>query len=176
MSLAGPLAPAAVADRLAAGAEVVAALLSGVSEEQARFKPDPGHWSMLEVINHLADEEAEDFRLRLRLTLAKTAEAWPAIDPAGWPVARRYRERDLGESLARFRRERAASVAWLREAGTLDLDATYAHPTLGAIRAGDLIASWLAHDLIHVRQLTRLRYRWLERAAAPYRLDYAGPF
>ena len=44
------------------------------------------------------------------------------------------------------------------------------------LRAGDLLASWLAHDLIHIRQITRLHYRWLERLAAPYQLGYAGPF
>lgn len=176
MSPAGPLAPAAVADRLAAGAEVIAALLTGVTREQALFQPGPGHWSMLEVINHLADEEAEDFRRRLQLTLSGTGESWPSIDPTGWPAARGYRERDLDESVARFRRERGASLAWLRGLASAHLEAAYAHPKLGTIRAGDLAAAWLAHDLIHVRQLTRLHYRWLERVAAPYRLDYAGPF
>jgi len=39
-----------------------------------------------------------------------------------------------------------------------------------------LLAAWLACDLIHVRQITRLDYRWLEQWAAPYRLGYARPF
>lgn len=57
---------------------------------------------MLEVVNHLADEKAEDFCGRLELTLWGHGEAWPPIDPKGWPVERRYRERELAPSLGRF--------------------------------------------------------------------------
>ena len=180
MAPGAPLAPAAAADRLEAVAHVFRALCEGVAEEQARWKPEPSQWSILEVVNHLGDEEAEDFRRRLDLTLFHPTQAWPAIDPAGWAAERRYNERALGESLDRFLMERMRSVAWLRQLREPDLSAFHAHPKIGPLRAGDLLASWLAHDLIHVRQLTRLHYRWLERAAArhapPYRLDYAGPF
>jgi hypothetical protein len=170
------LAPAAVAARLSTSAGAIRALLTGVTEEQARWKPEPRQWSMLEVINHLADEEAEDFRRRVEYVLTRPGESWPTIDPTGWASARKYLERALDESIARFRAERERSVEWLSGLTAADLDAAYPHPSLGAIRAGDLLGAWLAHDLIHVRQLTRLHYRWLERGAAPYKLDYAGSF
>jgi uncharacterized damage-inducible protein DinB len=44
-------------------------LFQSVSDEQARWKPGADKWSMLEVINHLYDEEREDFRKRLELVL-----------------------------------------------------------------------------------------------------------
>jgi hypothetical protein len=167
--------------RLGRNAGAFGALVLGVSEEQARWKPEPGQWSVLEVVNHLADEEAEDFRRRLELTLLRPGEPWPGIDPQGWVVSRGYNERELPASLRRFLDERERSIAWL--AGLpedADLARAYEHPSLGQIRAGDLLASWVAHDLIHIRQLTRLHYRWLERVAGgatpPQRLDYAGPF
>jgi hypothetical protein len=40
--------------------------------------------------------------------------------------------------------------------------------------AGDLLASWVAHDLLHVRQIARLRYEYVRKLAAPYGVDYAG--
>ena len=167
--------------RLGRNAGAFGALVLGVSEEQARWKPEPAQWSVLEVVNHLADEEAEDFRRRLELTLFHPGEAWPGIDPQQWAVARAYNERDLPASLGRFLDERERSIEWL--AGLpedVDLGRSYQHPTAGTLRAGDLLASWVAHDLIHIRQLNRLHYRWLERMAAqatpPRRLDYAGPF
>lgn len=43
-------------------------LCESVSEAQAHVKPDLQCWSILEVINHLFDEEREDFRRRLDLT------------------------------------------------------------------------------------------------------------
>lgn len=176
-----PSTPAAAADQLGAHLGAITALLVGVSDDRARWKPDPSQWSMLEVVNHLADEEVEDFRRRLDLTLFHPGEPWPGIDPQEWVVRRAYNQRRLPESLRRFVAERERSIEWLRTLGRVDLDAACTHPKLGEIRAGDLLVSWLAHDLIHIRQLTRLHYRWLERSAAlaqspPYRLDYAGPF
>lgn len=44
---------------------VFESLLRVVRLEQARWKPTPDKWSMLEVVNHLYDEEREDFRQRL---------------------------------------------------------------------------------------------------------------
>jgi len=38
-------------------AKTIQSIVAGVSAEQARWKPDEGSWSMLEVINHLYDEE-----------------------------------------------------------------------------------------------------------------------
>jgi hypothetical protein len=163
------------ADRLASNALVFESLLAGIAGEQASWKPEPTQWSLLEVVNHLADEEAEDFRRRLELTLTDPVEPWPSIDPLGWVTARGYLDRELGASCTRFLSERARSVAWLRQLRP-DLERAHQHPTIGPLKAGDLLASWLAHDLIHIRQITRLHYRWLERQVAPYTLAYAGPF
>jgi hypothetical protein len=83
--------PAIVAS-LVANARVIAAQVSGVSDAQARWKPEPGKWSILEVVTHLADEEVEDFRSRVGSTLSDPQVEWPAIDPEGWAVRRRYNE------------------------------------------------------------------------------------
>lgn len=165
--------PEAAARRLEATAKAIEALARGVDGEQARWKPAPEKWSILEVVNHLHDEEREDFRQRLDYTLHRPGERWPKIDPEGWVAARGYAERDLDESLDRFLAERRQSVEWLRGLESPDLDAVYEHPR-GRVSAGDLLAAWLAHDLLHVRQLARLRYQHLAAAAHPYRLEYAG--
>lgn len=74
--------PDAIA-RLSANVATFEHLLAGVSPDQARWKPDPLQWSILEVVNHLADEEVEDFRQRLELTLRDPKAEWPPIDPQG---------------------------------------------------------------------------------------------
>ena len=164
------------ADRLDAGARVFEALVAGLSDEAWRWKPAPDQWSVLEVVAHLADEESEDFRRRVDLTLHHPGEAWPAIDPERWAVERGYLGRDPAAELERFLVERLRSTDWLRGLDAPDLERAHEHPRLGRLTAGDLLTSWLAHDLIHVRQITRLRYRSLEREAVPFRPDYAGPF
>jgi hypothetical protein len=72
-------------------------------------------------------------------------------------------------------RARLAASGRAIAAMVADVDDDEAHPR-GPIRAGGLLASWVAHNLFHLRQLVRIRYAYLERRAAPYRLGYAGPW
>ena len=44
---------------------VVRALVAPLSLGDARWRPEEGGWSVLEIVNHLADEETQDFRQRL---------------------------------------------------------------------------------------------------------------
>lgn len=79
------------------GVGMVTALLEGVSAEEARFKPTPDTWSILEVLCHLYDEEREDFRQRLDILLHRPADPWPPIRPAEWVTERDYNRRDFDE-------------------------------------------------------------------------------
>ena len=161
--------------RLRANAGVIRAQVEDVSEAQARWKPAPDQWSVLEVVAHLADEEELDFRTRLDFTLHRPGEAWPRIDPQRWVTERRYNEMDLRDTVERFVAGRVSSVAWLGGLTEPDWSAAYEHPRFGPIRAGDLMGAWVAHDLIHVRQLNRLHRAWLEHTVAPgFSLEYAG--
>jgi hypothetical protein len=159
--------------RFTANLTTIESIVAHVSDEQSRWKPAPEKWSILEVVNHLYDEEREDFRARLDLLLHHPGEPWPPADPSAWPVERKYNERELNESIERWVRERKASLAWLKEQSSADWSASYQHPR-GVLRAGDLLASWLAHDFLHIRQLARLQWEYLSHTAAPYETDYAG--
>jgi hypothetical protein len=163
-----------VRQRMAANAERIRALANGLSPEQARWKPDPDSWSALEVINHLYDEEREDFRVRLDIILHRPGEPWPPIDPGGNVSARRYNERDLSQSLEAYLAERRASLDWLAGLGGANWDAAY-ETRWGVMRAGDMLASWAAHDLLHLRQLVELQYLYTrEVSLQPYAVQYAG--
>ena len=97
-------------ERLTTNQDVFKGLVRSASLEQARWKPTPDKWSMLEVINHLYDEEREDFRQRLDLVLADPEQTWPRIDPQDWVTSRAYNERDLETSLSDFLIERNKSL------------------------------------------------------------------
>ena len=99
--------------RLRQSAAAIVALAQGVTLEQARWKPTPEEWSLLEVICHLCDEEREDFRQRLDLTLHHPEADWPPIHPSAWVTERAYNQRDLPAMVAAFAQERDRSLAWL---------------------------------------------------------------
>lgn len=164
----------AIVRRFELNGEVFRALASGVRDEQARWKPSPNDWSILEVINHLYDEEREDFRVRLDMILYRPGEAWPPIDPQGWVVERQYNVRDLRQSLNRFLEERAHSISWLHNLEHPNWESRSTLPSGHVFSAGDMRASWLAHDFLHIRQLNELHYLYHARQAEPYRIDYAG--
>lgn len=150
-----------------------AALSAG---DDARFKPAPEHWSVLEIVCHLGDEEAEDFRVRLKATFS--GEAWPVLDLEGIAQRRGYNARNLEQELRRFERERRESVAWLRgfldRTPTADWSTAYQHPKFGPIRAGDLLSSWAAHDALHLRQIAKRLYNLASRDAEGFSTGYAG--
>ena len=158
---------------LAQNAERIRSLCEGVMGEQARWKPDPDTWSILETVTHLHDEEKEDFRVRLDIALHQPDQEWPPIDPAGWVTERKYNIRSFQQSLQGFLDERRASLAWLRSLETPDWEMVYNAPW-GPMRVGDLFASWVAHDTIHMRQFVELHYAHIQHLTAPSELGYAG--
>ena len=133
-----------IAARLQRQADAIHALAAGVSAEQARWQPAAASWSLLEVINHLDDEERQDFRVRLDLLLHQPQEPWPPTDPQGWVVSRAYNQRDLQNSLARFMTARAESITWLGTLEDPNWESAAVSPWGGTIRAGDMLAAWLS--------------------------------
>lgn len=160
--------------RLAAFPPALRAALACFSPQEARWKPPSGNWSVLEIIGHLADEEVEDFRTRVRSTLEDPSRPWPPIDPEGWAKSRDYSARDPQEALERFMSERRTSIEWLRSLVTPDWSKAYVHPKFGAMVAGNLLAAWAAHDALHLRQIAKRLFELAERDAFSGDVGYAG--
>lgn len=162
--------------RLAVFAQALKQLLSGLSNQDARWRPPDGGWSVLEILGHLTDEDAEDFRPRLGSVLEDPERAWKAIDPRAAAEEKGYNEGELSRMLQRFEMERARSVAWLK--GLVSPRWAHAHPhkDMGEIKAGDMLASWAAHDALHLRQLAQRLYQLAVRDAPGFNVDYAGPW
>jgi hypothetical protein len=161
--------------RMSDNRRVFEGLVRDVGNEQARWKPSPAKWSILEVINHLYDEEREDFRQRLEIVLADPTKPLPPIRPQEWVIERAYNERELQVSLDSFLGEREQSLFWLRSLSAPNWDNRHERAS-GSLSAGDLLASWLAHDFLHLRQLARLHWQYVGAISVPYDTTYAGPW
>jgi len=153
--------------------EMIRALTSGIGQEQAQVKPDAESWSILEVVCHLYDEEREDFREHLDFILHRQNEAWHAIDPQGWVKERKYNEQDFLQVQEKFFAEREKSLNWLKGLTGANWETAYTSQ-FGVMKAGDMFASWVAHDNLHIRQLVELRRSLVERLTQPYQIQYAG--
>lgn len=153
---------------------VLPVLTNDLDDETVRWRPPSGSWSILEIVCHLADEEVEDFRTRVRMTLEDPTQDWPPIDPEGAAQSRDYNSADLNDVLARLLKERKDSVEWLRGLQDPDWDKAYQHPKFGPIKAGEVLAAWVAHDHLHTRQIAKRLFEMSARDGAPYSVRYAG--
>lgn len=159
--------------QLAGQMRSIASLVRGVTDEQARWKPELDSWSILEVVNHLYDEEREDFRRHLEDVLLHPGLSWHPIAPGAWVTERGYNQRVLADALDNFLHEREESLAWLKALPDVDWQVECTTPW-GKIRTGDLLSAWAAHDLLHLRQLVELLYALAVNEAKPYEVGYAG--
>ena len=155
--------------QMAANAERIRALVAKVDADQARWRPQPDAWSILEVVGHLLDEERCDFRAILDVLLLHPDTELPGVE-------HRRIAGHLEELLARFLAAREDSLAWLRTLEAPNWEAPY-ETWFGHFTAADICAAWVAHDLLHMRQLVELQWAYTTTVVlAPHRVDYAGPW
>ena len=140
----------------------------------ARTRPAPDEWAPIEILCHLRDEECEDFGARLRVVL-DGGSAFVPIAPERWVEERRYREMEVTPTLDNLRGRRAESLALLASISPERLRAAVVLPRLGPLSGLDLLAAWVAHDRLHLQQLTGTLARLWANRWAPLRVEYAGP-
>jgi len=162
-----------IINSLKKNAPVFKDLLSEISKEEYLWRPVPEKWCLLEIVCHLYDEEQYDFRARTKHVLDNNKNDPPKIDPAGWVKSRSYIEQNYNEVLEKFLDERKKSVEWLNALKDPNWKNEYIHPTYGAMPAEFFLANWLAHDYLHIRQITALKYKYLFHKTQTD-LGYAG--
>jgi hypothetical protein len=153
--IAEPLAPAVVANLLAASATTVLAEIDALGGETGR-RPAQGEWSANECVGHLIEAERRGFAGRIRQILAAAPGERARLE--GWdpPAVAEARHDDLrpGNALAtEFAALRADSVTLVRGLGPDDLTRFGLHPAVGPLRVDELLGEWVHHDRNHVRQL-----------------------
>lgn len=165
----------AIRDRLARFPSVLRAAARVVDPADARWKPGPEHWSILEICCHLRDEEREDFRVRIESTLTDPAKEWPKLGLEGIAEKRGYNGQDLADTLDAFADARAANISWLDDLHPgAPWTQEYVHPKFGSISAGALLAAWAAHDALHLRQIAKRLHQLAVRDGGPHPTTYAG--
>jgi len=163
-----------IINKLTGNKPVFEHLLKNVSSKQIHWRPGENKWCFLEIVCHLIDEEREDFKQRLSFTLFKPKETWPPIDPKGWVKTREYMKQDFNSMVQQFMAERIHSIDWLHSLEDVNWDSEYIHPIIGKFTGDQILANWLAHDNLHIRQINRMNYQYLREISGNINLEYAG--
>src|SRR6266568_1769108 len=94
----------------AAAPAKLAKLLAGISPAKARKRPEPGKWSVAEIVAHLADTELVG-GYRIRAILGAPGGPLIGFDQDAWVTALHYDQRNLRKSLEQYRMLREANLA-----------------------------------------------------------------
>jgi hypothetical protein len=160
--------------QMSGNAQAIRALVQTLSDGAARWKPNPETWCMQEVMDHVYNEERIDFRKHLKEMLSDPPQPWGEFHPEEYISVKDHRQ-----ALEGFLTEREASINWLKSLGSQDWEVASRTPFTHegrevVLRAGDVLASWVEHDHLHLRQMNELLHAWNEHRAAPYSVQYGG--
>lgn len=144
-----------------------------MTEKLYLWKPSPEKWCLLEIVCHLYDIEREDFRARTKHLMESTTAPLPSVDPQGWVETRSYIQQNYHDKLNDFLMEREQSIKWLQSLSNPKWENVYEHPKFGKMTAKMFLSNWLAHDYLHIRQITKLKYDYLKQLTNED-LNYAG--
>ena len=129
--------------------------LRGVPDARVRQPEVPGKWSVLEVIQHLADSDlVAGFRIRMMLT--EDRPPLQGYDQDRWAREFRYRDVSLDQALGQLRGLRTANLQLWGALSPSQLERVGLHSERGPESVGFLLRLMGAHDLVHRRQIERI--------------------
>ena len=164
----------AIADSLDSMPTVLGHLLAPIDPAALAVRPEPGEWSVLEVIGHLVATDTGAFRDRISAIVEGEPEI-AGFDPWAAINARDFNAVPLTDLLPEFTAERARSVAFVRWLADSDLSKTAGYGDRGVFAAGDFVYEWPFHDHEHLQQiLDILKQRYLPLMTETMRVALVG--
>jgi DinB family protein len=115
----------------------------------------PGKWSVIEVIQHLADSELVA-GFRTRMVLSEERPQLQAYDQDRWASEFRYRGVSLGQVLEQLRGLRQANLYLWSGLSSSQLERVGLHSERGPESVGHIVRLMAGHDLVHRRQIDRI--------------------
>jgi len=149
---------------------VLRELLDGLPDDWVRGDEGPDTWSPFDVVGHLIDGEEEDWVTRARIILdqGESVEFEP-FDRF------RHLERNVGRTLTElldeFERLRMGNLNDLRvlDLSEEQLELRGVHPEFGSVTLGQLLATWVVHDMTHLAQISRVMAKQYDEAVGPWK-------
>ena len=154
---------------LAGTPAVLRDLLLDLSDEWLGGREAPDAWSPYQVVGHLVHIDESDWIDRTQVILAHgTSQTFEPVDrEAGFS---RFEGWSIEELLDRFAAVRAANLATLADlVAPEDLGRQGVHPTFGPVTLGQLLATWVVHDLNHLNQIVKTMAKQYVDAIGPWR-------
>jgi hypothetical protein len=145
------------------------ALLRDLPETWTLRNEGENTMSAFDVVGHLIHGERTNWMPRARMLLQfGEAQTFGPFDR--WGHLRGSQGKALAELLDEFSRLRTENLGELRALNLRpeDLARRGRHPAFGAVTLSELLATWAAHDLTHLHQISRIMAHQYRQAVGPY--------
>lgn len=145
------------------------ALLRDLPETWTFGNEGENTWSAFDVLGHLISGERTDWMPRVRIVLQfGETQTFEPFDRLGH--IRESQGKSLGQLLDEFARLRAENLGELRSLNLQqeDLERRGRHPSFGGVTLSALLATWAAHDLTHLHQISRVMAHQYREAVGPW--------
>ncbi|HXR37669.1 MAG TPA: DinB family protein [Terracidiphilus sp.] len=149
---------------------VLSALLRGKSPAWLNARKMAESFSPLDVLGHLIHGEMTDWVPRVRIILEhRDSVVFEPFDRFGFRAS--IAGKGVNELLDEFARLRGESLRALRELGVGERELAWPgrHPELGSVTLGNLLATWVVHDLGHIAQIVKTMAGEYREAVGPWR-------
>jgi hypothetical protein len=146
------------------------ALLEGLDSDWIDGDEGPETWSPYVIVGHLIHGERTDWMARAKIILDQGANRkFTPYDR--FAQLHESTGKSLNDLLDEFASARAANLetlkSWKLSESQFDLEGE--HPRFGAVTLRQLLATWVAHDLSHIAQMTRVMAKQYRDAVGPWR-------
>jgi len=127
----------------------------GLTPKQLKWRPEPGKWSVAEILAHLADVEIV-ISWRLRSVIGANGTTTQAFDQDVWASLFQYAKRDAKQSIELFRVLRENNLAMLKALPREIWDNYGMHLERGKETVSHMTRLLAGHDLNHLGQIERI--------------------
>ncbi len=145
------------------------ALLRDLPETWTLRNEGEDSWCVRDVVGHLIHGERTDWigRVRTVLQFGETRTFEP-FDRLG--LEREIQGKSLPQLLDEFARLRSENLGELRALNLRKegLELRGRHPAFGVVTLSELLATWAAHDLTHLHQISRIMAHQYREAVGPW--------
>jgi len=145
------------------------ALLRDLPDSWTRQNEGEKTWSAFDVVGHLIHGERTDWIPRAERILEFGESR--AFDPFDrWAQEKESQGKTLPELLDEFARLRSENLNRVRALNLQPQDYLRRgkHPALGVVSLSQLLATWAAHDLTHLHQISRIMAHQYRDAVGPW--------
>jgi hypothetical protein len=141
--------------------------LGGLSPEWIQANEGPDTWNPYDVMGHLIHGERTDWMTRANIIL-EGGGTFAVFDR--FAQFRESEGKTLAQLLDEFAEVRRANVAHIRALALTDadLEKTGTHPKFGTVTLRQLLSTWVAHDLDHLMQISRVMGKQLKDDVGPW--------